>query len=184
MSIVTSAELATYLRINDTDEQGLAKAGLQASVDAAEALVAAELGAPTLEVRAVNQTTTLPRSTPFVVLQQGPLQSLTTATLDGAALDVSAFQADPWMLAYPAGFARGQVLELAYQAGWDLNTLPGLVRQAIFLAGSMLYSRPDQSLTSAGMNDASFSGENTVIGRGALPAAARMMLRAWRNPRA
>lgn len=137
----------------------------------AEALVAANLGASTLEAHAVTQEGVVWGS--FVHFQDGPAVQVTSLTVGGIPVTP---RRDYWLVELGSGYA-GASYEVTYTAGWTVETLPALVRQAILLTARAIAARPDPTVKSESMGPVSRSYE-TLDG---IPTAAAVLLDPWRR---
>lgn len=173
MSLVAPSDLANYLR------EDASASGLQAAIDAAEAVVAAYLGAPSLAQRTVSEVhVMLPsRAKTLIELLEGPLTALSAVTVDGTALDLSKVRASYWAIAYPEGFGAGASVRIDYTAGWDAATLPAAVRQAVILVAASIYARPDAGVARLGSTDGYTAYRKSYVN----PDVQRM-LKPWRRP--
>lgn len=101
----------------------------------AEAIVAAHLGASTLQARPVAQAGMAVGN--VIPLTDGPLTALTEFTLNGWA---AAPMLSPWAVRVAQGVvsqglasyaAAGAPYAITYTAGWTADTLPEAVREAV-----------------------------------------------------
>jgi len=172
VSLVPVADLRAYLR-----EDGATDAGLQAALEAAEAAVAAYIGAPTLAERAVTEVHRLPRAKTLVEVRDGPLTALSKALLDGEEITAE-LQTSFWAVARYESLPEGAELELQFTAGWTSVNLPAQVKQAVLMAAASIYARPDAGVARLGSPDGSWTGYH----RSYLSPDVRKMLEPYRRP--
>ncbi len=134
----------------------------QAQLDAALALVAAELGASTLEAHSVTEGGTV-GSSGLIWLSDGPATAIGTLNLNGApaagvlrspwCLDVSSVRGvSDWATAYA----------VTYTAGWAEGNLPPALQQAVLLTAEALANRPDPTLKSESEGPVSRSWDTSL----------------------
>lgn len=172
MSLVGAEELRAYLREEATG------AGLQAALDAAEALVAAYLGAPSLALRTESEVRVIPRTKPVLEVLSGPMTALLSVAVGGEALDLSRVSWGPWAIVYRPGFPEGAEVRVDYMAGWDAASLPPQVRAAILITAAAIYARPDAGMVRLGTQDG-----YRAYAPSYLPPDARTLLAPYRRPR-
>jgi hypothetical protein len=164
-------DLAAFLGID------AAAPRLHDALVAAEATVAAHLGAPTLEARTIEVAIRIERGQARVVhLADGPATALSGVELDGTVLtDVAIYGF--WALRRTSGLLfSGTTVEATYTAGWTRQLLPPPVRQALLLVAASLHARADLTVTSERTAGASFDYS------AGLPSAALAMLAPYRRP--
>jgi hypothetical protein len=169
MSLVSQDELAAFLRQPTGNLAGV--------LEAAEAVVAAAVGAPSLGERLVSEEQNVARSCGGLELSAGPLTSLVALSIDGE--DCPEAAAGPWWLRVPGDFTRGSRVRVEYQAGWTTANLPDAVRQAVLLTAATLHARPDLTVRAERLGDLSRQHEPP---RTPLPAAATLLLAPYRRP--
>lgn len=172
MSLVGVEGLRAYLREEATH------AGLQAALDAAEALVAAYLGAPSLALRTESEVRVVPRTKPVLEVLSGPMTALLSVVVGGKALDLSRVSWGPWAIAYRPGFPEGAEVRVDYRAGWDAASLPPRVRTAILITAAAIYARPDAGMVRLGTQDGYRAYSPSYI-----PPDAQTLLAPYRRPR-
>jgi len=165
---------------------------IESFIEDAEAEVAGWLGTDDLTLRAVTETHTMARGKTVIEVHDGPITGAPTAiTVDGTALtadELATVQWSPWVIGYPAGFAKNAEVEITFPAGWTEgdsageSDLPSLIRRAIRKLVAAKYRNP-RGLTSERIGDYSYTQQATVVSNGvALPGDIASLLKKWRKP--
>ena len=174
MSLLGEEELAAWLG-EPADQPRLPPC-----LAAAEALVAARLGAPGLGERTVTASLPVTRERRVLELAEGPLTRLDTASLDGRDLPLDELASAPWLIARATPFPCGGRLALGYRAGWAAEDLPEALRRAVLLTAGSLWARGADSETGeARLGD--YAVQHGAL-RDGLPAPAVALIRPWRRP--
>lgn len=151
---------------------------LHEALEAAEAMVAASLGAATLDARTVAVTLTIARGAARVLhLADGPATALDAVTIDGAGVTDGAIHGY-WGLRRATGLPFvGTTAEVVYTAGWSRQTLPAPVRQALLLTAASVHARADLTVT-----DERTAGVSLSYAADSIPAVVLAMLAPYRRP--
>ena len=151
---------------------------------AAEALVAAALGASSLSERQVSQTGIVTGG--VIPLRDGPLTALTSFSLNGYDLMPTA---SPWFVRVPVGMAPYGLVSyapysgmyaLTYTAGWTADNVPDAVQAAVKAVAVNLSSAGDTAgLTEYRLGDVTekYAGNAALTG---LPPGVLALLGAYR----
>jgi len=185
MSFITAAQVASY--------SGLTAASIsQGQIDAAEAAVAAYIGAETLELTEYTDVMYTGISATKLLLPHGPLASIDNVDsieIDGEEVTLtSVYRIGYWMLSYPTGvFPTATKIELVYSTGWDPDDSDGLptnIMKALLMTCANISKNPVQGFKSESIGDYSYT-----LGDGGwamidamIPPAAQLMLNPYRNP--
>lgn len=184
MSLVPVAVLAARLGVSSSTPK------LQGSLDAAEASVAAYLGASTL-ARVARSEIFLPRRDRATVeISAGPLAALAEVLIAEEPATLSDLKTMWWGFAWkdPARlFAAGRSVTISYLSGWvDHTTMPGPIVEAI-LQTARVVQEADASgrlKASESIGDFSVSWEASaaaLLSQG-LPSNITILLAEYRRP--
>lgn len=184
MSFITASKVANY--------SGLAVTSIdQAQIDVAEALVAAYIGAETLEETTYTDTIYKGSNSSRLILEHGPVASIsnvTSVTMDGAAITMSLlYLKGYWMLFYPTSqFTSGVKIVVVYTAGWDpddSDSLPTNVSKALLMTAASLSQNPTGQFKSESIGDYSYTmADGQTVDRSGIPDSAKVLLAPYRRP--
>jgi hypothetical protein len=151
----------------------------------AKALVEAEIGASIDERDSVIKEVLLYNVDPDqrFLLPDGPIDVITSATLDGVTQDIlTDLDVHWWSVKHPDGFSKGKwqfTATLGFDTEASVDTLPDKIREAIIGTASELWGRP-RSFTSERIGDYSYTINGTA--EAGLGARSLSLLREFRRP--
>ena len=177
--------------IDTTNDAQVAQA--KASLCFAEQVVAAWIGADTLiEHPVVKTIRDLPRFKNNIEVDDGPITTLNSVTIDGTALDADVVEiAGHWTIFRNDNqlFPRSTTIVLDYLAGYRINTsdgestMPRSVQQAILSMAVNLFANPITELTEERIGDYQYvKGRPQGEDEQALPLQIQNLLKAVRRP--
>lgn len=177
--------------IDTTNDAQVAQA--KASLCFAEQVVAAWIGADTLiEHPVVKTIRDLPRFKNNIEVDDGPITTLNSVTIDGTALDADVVEiAGHWTIFRNDNqlFPRSTTIVLDYLAGYRINTsdgestMPRNVQQAILSMAVNLFANPITELTEERIGDYQYvKGRPQGEDEQALPLQIQNLLKAVRRP--
>jgi hypothetical protein len=177
--------------IDTTNDAQVAQA--KASLCFAEQVVAAWIGADTLiEHPVVKTLKDLPRLKNNIEVDDGPITTLNSVTVNGTALDPDDVEiAGHWTIFRNDRqlFPRSTTIVLDYLAGYRINTsdgesnMPRNVQQAILSMAVNLFANPITELTEERIGDYAYvKGRPQGEDEQALPLSIQNLLKAVRRP--
>ena len=184
MSFITASKVANYSGLTVTSID-------QAQIDVAEALVAAYLGAETLEETTYTDTIYKGSNSSRLILEHGPVASIsnvTSVTMDGTAITMSLlYLKGYWTLFYPTSqFSNGVKIVVVYKAGWDsdeADALPTNISKAIIITTAALSQNPTGQFKSESIGDYSYTmADGQTVDRSGVPDSAKVLLAPYRRP--
>ncbi len=147
----------------------------------AEALIAAELGAISLERRQLVQVGTIGIGAMMIHLHDGPMTEMISLEVGLKPL-VAGVHNLRWAVGIPAKH-YGQDYTLTYWAGWTNADIPESIRAAVSLMADHLEARPDPTVTSETMGPVSRAWSVNPAAPNALPPHVQALLASWRAVR-
>lgn len=182
---VETSEVAAYWQVPDS-------AAIRPHIDAAEALIAAALGAETLEAHEVTQTHVCPVRKQLVEFDDGPVSALVSLTVDGTEIDLTdedeVIEVKPWFVRRNAGFSKSSKVVLIYTAGYEPgdsasdSNLPAQLRDAIIIAAGERYTQPDARKTSERIGDYAYTLQADPGQAQELSPTVLALIRKYRRP--
>lgn len=174
MSLIETAIFADYLGVADSD-------ALQPALDEAQALAAEALGADTLELTSRIEVLLPTVGRKVLDTQWGPVTALTSLTGLSGLILASRTQFTHWAVANLDGFTADDEVTALYITGWDAETLPPSMRQAL-LSLSKWVMEGSQTLAAEKIGDwaATYvTGDSTPSG---LPRSFMILVRRLKRP--
>ena len=172
MSLLSVEDLQRWLEADGPE-------GLQPLLDYAEQMVAAYLGADSLEQADFTETKTPVYDTKVVELANGPLTTLTSITANGVAIGTADVSRSYWLLGYKNGFAGGVELTIVGKRGWLRASAPYNLKQAIYMTAAAIKVRGvDRGAISTRLGD---FAETYSEGELCVPESASRMVRSYRK---
>jgi hypothetical protein len=154
--LVNEADVLDYL--------GDASADVLSRIPAAEAMVAAYIGAKTLHEREVVARLRIPYDVEPdepVEVRNGPIALVTALNLGGTDVELDSTGADPdnnltvdpWSFRWFEGISANSECTLTYLAGYTCQTIPEQIKEAIILTAAMIHTDPDTTKISERIGD-------------------------------
>lgn len=187
--LISESELAEALGRPDTSP------GLSSAIQAAQALVAAYIGAETLATEARTERIVPPRPRGTVPLRLGPLTSITAVAVNGRQIDLDQVQQGYWAIGYLAGFGAGQEVVVEYVSGWDSvgtdgeSHLPERLRAALVMTAANVVNKGADAgggkiSESIGDYSVGYAAPSvaSITGLALIPADAALLLNRFKRP--
>ena len=176
MSVVTATQLKDFMGLTSDP------AGAATALDAAEALVAAHIGAPTIaEAGNREDLVTPPRDRTTLETTSAPIVSLTSVTYADGEETLTGVVANKWVVSFTGGFTAGREYSINYVSGWDAASIPNDIIFAVSATAEALLDGGGRGVAGEGVGDYSRTmGQGEVSS--SIPPVARELLLPWRRP--
>jgi len=133
----------------------------QPHIELAEAVLAGLIGVETLDARTLSESFRPYYDMRLLAVSDGPIESITSITEDGAELDLSTVTVRRWSIRRADLFLSGKTYVVTGVAGWSNdsagNTTPPQIQQAIATTAAKISQNPTGDLMSEKIGDYSYT---------------------------
>ena len=150
-----------------------------------EGRLSSAIGVPDLDEKLRNVKLTQRRDDSFIEVPFGPIGSVQSVKLGGTALTASDFYAEHWTIHVYAGIPCGTIVEIAYNSGYTITTLPDALKAALQAEAETILSAAPQGIKSERVDEfvVQYTDDSSGLLEAGASSAIQRIVRPYRRAR-